>query len=188
MPRHASAIAFLFCVLCLGCRAQEQEKDVQRWLRDGKLAFRLPDLAGNMVSSEDQRFKNKVVLLDVWGTWCPPCREMTPFLKDLHARFASEGLEIVGVAFQLPAEEGEEDPESVVSEYIAHNDVPYLNLFAGTAEHPSTLVFTKLPLLQFDGFPTVVIVARDGTVKLIEEGFDGAKARRMEALVRDLLG
>lgn len=188
MTRPVRAVAFVFCVLVLGCKAEEpKELDPREWLQDGKLTFSFPDLAGNMVSSEDPRFENKVVLLDVWGTWCPPCRKMTPFLEELDARYASEGLEIVGVAFELLPDDGGEDPQSLVSSYVADNDLHYLSLYGGYAEHPSSLVFSKLSFLQFDGFPTVVIRSRDGTVRMIEDGFDRDKASRMESLVQELL-
>ncbi|MBL9127558.1 MAG: TlpA family protein disulfide reductase [Verrucomicrobiales bacterium] len=44
-------------------------------------------------------WRGKVVLVDFWASWCPPCRETLPELRQLHARLRSRGLEIVGISF-----------------------------------------------------------------------------------------
>lgn len=155
-------------------------------LRNSKFTFRLPDLEGNMISNSDKRFKNKVVFFDLWGTWCPPCREMTPFIKKLHAEYESEGLVVVGIACELLRDDGE-DPKKFVSEYVSKNDIKYLTLYAGADEHATSLAFDKFSFREFDGFPTVVIVDRDGKVKRIEDGYDEKIAGRLEAAVQDLL-
>jgi thiol-disulfide isomerase/thioredoxin len=146
----------------------------------------LPDLEGNVVSSSDERFENKVVLFDIWGTWCPPCREMTPVLNELHAKYASAGLEVVGAAFELLRDDVE-DPKELVTKYVSENDIRYLMLYGGASEYASSLIFQKLPFREFDGFPTVVLVGRDGKAARVEEDFDEGTAERLEAAVRELL-
>jgi peroxiredoxin len=59
-------------------------------------SFALPDLEGATVSSESLR--GKVVILDFWATWCPPCREEVPHLVRLQSKYRDQGLEIVGVS------------------------------------------------------------------------------------------
>src|SRR5262245_41812785 len=53
------------------------------------------DTAGRMVSLDD--YRGKVVLLNFWATWCPPCRAETPDLVALQAKYADAGLQIIGV-------------------------------------------------------------------------------------------
>jgi cytochrome c-type biogenesis protein len=53
-------------------------------------------MAGDSVSTAD--LAGKVVLLNVWATWCAPCREEIPFLQALHEKHRSQGLEIIGVS------------------------------------------------------------------------------------------
>lgn len=59
-------------------------------------------LDGTPVSLADQR--GKVVLLNIWATWCKPCREEIPALDQLYQRHAAEGLLVAGVSIDLPSE------------------------------------------------------------------------------------
>jgi peroxiredoxin len=64
----------------------------------GQLApgFELKDLAGNNVRLAD--YHGKVVLLNFWATWCPPCKEEMPWFVDLQQRYGAQGLQVIGVA------------------------------------------------------------------------------------------
>jgi cytochrome c biogenesis protein CcmG/thiol:disulfide interchange protein DsbE len=63
-------------------------------------AFTARDLAGNPVSSDSLR--GQVVLLNLWATWCGPCRREMPSMERLHQRLAGEGLRIVAVSLDAP--------------------------------------------------------------------------------------
>lgn len=58
--------------------------------------FSLPDLDGEMVSLAD--YKGKVVLLNIWATWCPPCVEEMPSMERLHRAMKNEDFEILAVS------------------------------------------------------------------------------------------
>ena len=64
------------------------------------LVFALPDLDGKLVSSLDARFRNKVVFVTIWGTWCPPCLSEIPTFIDLQNKYQEDGLVIMGIAFE----------------------------------------------------------------------------------------
>ena len=79
--------------------------------------YRAISLSGDSVSLEQSR--GRVVLLNVWATWCHPCREEIPVLQALHARYASRGLELVGVSVDARGE------EATVREFAADFGITY---------------------------------------------------------------
>lgn len=83
--------AFLF--LSIGC-----QKDVGA--NPTAPGLSLSDLSGNTISLEEAR--GKVVLLDFWATWCPPCRMSIPELIKLQEKFGEKGLVILGVSMDDP--------------------------------------------------------------------------------------
>ena len=77
--------------------------------------FRLTDLAGKPL--ELVSYRGKVVILDFWATWCPPCRAEIPHFKSLIATYKSKGFEMIGIAV------GEE--EGAVKSFAQANGIPY---------------------------------------------------------------
>jgi thiol-disulfide isomerase/thioredoxin len=145
-----------------------------------RLEFRIPDLDGNPVSLSDERFAGKVVLVDLWGTWCPPCVSEIPTLVDLQERYREQGLVIVAIAFEADA-----DPESrraYLREYVAEQGVHYLVLDGG----PPEAFETALPAVKnVRGFPIEIFIGRDGKVVEARNSF-GFKASWAKKLTREL--
>lgn len=98
--RDAYAIVALALVACAG-----DDHVPARPLEIGQPAphYSAVSLSGDSVSLAQLR--GRVVLLNVWATWCHPCREEIPVLQALHARYASRGLELVGVSVDARGEE-----------------------------------------------------------------------------------
>ena len=87
-------------------------------------AWKLHDLNGNVVSLDD--FKGKVVVLDFWATWCPPCREEIPGYVDLYRKYGKDRLVIVGVSM-------DEAGPKVVQEFVKKFGVNYPVVMADDA-------------------------------------------------------
>ena len=101
--REGSAVRLVVALLLgatAACGSREQRVDIGL----PAPAYQAVSLAGGSVSLGDQR--GKVVLLNVWATWCHPCREEIPELRVLHSRYAARGLEVVGVSVDA---EGNDD-------------------------------------------------------------------------------
>jgi thiol-disulfide isomerase/thioredoxin len=128
--------------------------------------FRFADINGKEVSDSDSRFKGKVVLLSIGGTWCPNCREETPLLLDLYKEFHAQGLEIVGLNFEATGDRVEDKPR--IASFIKEFGIPYPILYAGGTSD----LHEKLPqLVNFGAYPTSVYLGRDGLVKSVHAGF-----------------
>jgi peroxiredoxin len=128
------------------------------------------DLTGKTIDSSDARFKNKVILIEISGTWCPNCYDEAPLLKDLYARYQSQDLEVVGLSFEYTGDT-KRDLEQVKIFNQKHG-ISYLMLLGGSTENDD--IARKLPQLEnFGAYPTTIFIGRDGLVKKIHAGFDG---------------
>jgi thiol-disulfide isomerase/thioredoxin len=152
--------------------------------------FRFPDINGNIVSDTDSRFKGKVVILAIGGTWCPNCRDEAPFLVDLYRRFHSQGLEIVGLNFEATGDADQDKPR--IASFVHEFSVPYPVLYTGAIPE----VQEKLPqIANFSAYPTTIYLSRDGRVARIHDGFasiatgeaHSALQREVDGLVQELL-
>ena len=148
--------------------------------------FAFPGLDGRLVSSADPRFRNKVVLVDVFGTWCPTCHDAAPTLVRLWKRYHAAGLEIVGLAFEVTGDTAVDGRQ--VRRYRDKFDIPFPLLLAGIND--TELAAAALP--QLDGvlaFPTTVFLGRDGRVRRVHAGFYGpALGEQHERLVGEFDG
>ena len=137
--------------------------------------FSFPGLDGRPVSSDDPRFRGKVVLIDIFGTWCPTCHEAAPMLVDLYRRYHARGLEIVGLAYEVTGDTAMDAP--LVRRFRQVHRIPYLLLLAGVSD--ARAAAATLPQLHgFTAFPTSVFLGRDGRVRLVHAGFLGAATGR----------
>jgi thiol-disulfide isomerase/thioredoxin len=135
--------------------------------------FAFPDLEGKVVSSDDRRFGGKVLLVDVFGTWCPTCHEEAPTLVDLYRRYHARGLEIVGLAYEVSGDPAVDAP--LVRRYREKFGIPFPLLLAGTNDVDAAAA-TLPQLTNFTSFPTAIFIGRDGRVRLVHDGFYGPAA------------
>jgi thiol-disulfide isomerase/thioredoxin len=128
-------------------------------------AFNFPDVNGKLISNEDPRFKGKVVLAIVTGTWCPNCHDEAQYLVQLDKKYRDKGLAIVALDFEEPEQQnGLERAKAFVKQY----GVKYTYLFAGAPAE----MWEKVPQLNhLDTWPATVFLGRDGKVKAVHSGF-----------------
>jgi thiol-disulfide isomerase/thioredoxin len=131
--------------------------------------FAFPDLTGKIVSSTDARFRGKVVIVGIGGSWCPNCHDEAPFLSELYTKYKDKGLEIVELSF-----EEESQKAKGYTRLLAFNKrygVNYTVLLAGDQAD----VAEKVPQIHnLNSFPTTIFVGRDGLVRAVHAGFAGA--------------
>jgi thiol-disulfide isomerase/thioredoxin len=145
--------------------------------------FAFPDLDGKMVTSSDPRFRGKVLVVDVFGTWCPTCHDAAPTLVALHRSRAARGLEVVGLAFEVSGDTAVDG--ALVRRYRDKFGIGFPLLLAGISEVDQAAA--SLPQLEgFTAFPTTLFIGRDGRVRRVHAGFHGpATGSQYDATVRE---
>jgi thiol-disulfide isomerase/thioredoxin len=132
---------------------------------DATFKFAFPDIDGGVVTNEDPRFKGKVVLAVVSGTWCPNCHDEAQYLVELDKKYRSKGLAIIDLDFEEPDQQGTLERARAFNKQYG---VKYTTLLAG---QPSEM-HEKVPQLNnLDTWPATVFIGRDGKVKAVHAGF-----------------
>lgn len=108
-------------------------------------------LNGQTVSLND--YRDKVLFLNVWATWCAPCRAEMPDMANLHQELSGEGLSIVAVT--------DEDPETV-NRFLAENSYPFTVLL-----DPENILSERFSI---EGIPTTFVVDSEGRLALQQTG------------------
>ena len=105
--------------------------------------FTLFDIYGEARSLSD--FRGKVVILDFWTTWCPPCRAEIPHFIELYDEYKDEGLEIIGISMDW-------NGDRIVAPFVEDNGINYVilldkdevaNLYGGIISIPTTFVIDR---------------------------------------------
>ena len=135
--------------------------------KDSRIQFELPDLNGNIVSLEDEQFKGKAVMVNIWGSWCGGCIMEIPYLVKFKNKYGELGLEIIGIAFEKGAREEQiETIKRVAGKY----GINYPLLVGGPREKGRAQTVIS-GLEHFGGYPTTLYIDRNGLVKHIQSGF-----------------
>ena len=110
------------------------------------LALDLPVLQGGQWSLSEQR--GRIVLVNFWATWCPPCRMETPGLVSIAKRYAGQGVEVVGIAM-------DDTPLRDVPPFVSRFGIPYPILLPAASSPLSTSI---------ENLPTSLLIDRNGRV------------------------
>ena len=78
----------------------EDQFAMTKWKKDAPFTFSFKDINGNAVSLSEPRFKGKVVLVQLMGSWCPNCMDETRFLSGFYDEYHGKGVEIVALAYE----------------------------------------------------------------------------------------
>ena len=139
---------------------------------EGFLDFTFKDLNGNNVSIKDERFKNKVVIVDIMGSWCPNCMDETAFLSDYYKKNKSRGVEVISLAYELTTDFTRS--KNSLLKFKNRFDVTYPILITGVTVSDSLKTEKTLPqLTPIKMFPSTIILDKSGRVSKIDTGFEG---------------
>jgi len=135
--------------------------------------FELEDIAGNKISKAS--YAGKVMIVDIWGTWCPPCRAEIPHFVELDKNYREKGLQIVGLNKEQT--DDADEAKQLITKFNEGQGVTY----------PCALITEEImgQVPEFQGFPTTLFIDRKGTVRLKVVGARGPEF--LEGVVQALL-
>jgi thiol-disulfide isomerase/thioredoxin len=132
--------------------------------------FSFPDLEGRQVSESDPRLKGKVLLVDIFGSWCSTCHDAMPDLLNFYRTYRTRGFEVVGFGYEVSGDSA--DANRQIRRFRDKFSVPWLLLRSGINVVEETAA--TLPQLRgFTAYPTTIFVGRDGRIRQVYAGFRG---------------
>jgi len=139
----------------------------------GKLNFTFPNSKdGSEVSINDNKFKGKVIVIQILGSWCPNCMDETKFLSDFYDKNHQRGVEVIGLAYERTTNFKESQHE--LQPFIKRFNVQYPILITGVTVSDSLRAEKTLPQLEnINAFPTTIFVDKKGNIRKIDSGFAG---------------
>ena len=150
------------------------ETDVLMNVKDpsNKLSFAFPDLNGNIVSTEDSRFKGKVLVVQIMGSWCPNCMDETAFLSKYYHENKDLGMEVIGLAYEYTTDI--EKAKNNLLRFKNRFNVEYPMLITGVISSDPLRTEKTLPIMTpIKAFPSMIIIGKDGLVKKTHAGYSG---------------
>src|SRR5262245_55985092 len=132
-------------------------EEVSRLLKENEpfeFDFDLKDVNGQRLSKAD--FAGKVLIVDIWGTWCPPCRMEVPLFQALQLQYAEQGLQVVGLNDERTDDKA--NAARLVRSFCRTQGVDY----------PCALITPQVAeqVPEFGGFPTTLFIDHTGKVRL----------------------
>lgn len=148
--------------------------DELTFLKEGydSLAFQFPDANGNQIALSDARFKDKVVVVQIMGTWCPNCLDESTYFAEYYKKNNDKDLEFVSLAFEYA--KTEQQAFNNIKRLQDRVGITYPILLAQIGSTSKEEAQEKLPMLNHVlSYPTTVFIDKQGKVRKIHTGFNG---------------
>ena len=166
------------------------------YLKEGydQLAFTFPNSEGELISLTDDQFKNKVVVVQIMGTWCPNCLDETKYYIEFLENQTNEDVEFIALSFEYA--KTEEKALLAINRLKHALQVPYPVLLAQYGTTNKKKANEKLPMLNHVlSYPTSIFIDKKGKVRKIHTGFNGPATgekylefkKEFESFVEELL-
>jgi len=171
--------------------------DSLTFMKEGfeKIEFSFPNTKGQTVSLTDERFNNKVVIVQIMGTWCPNCVDESKFYTEYFELNKSKDLEFVALAFEYA--KTEQKAKEAITKFKKALDIPYPILLAQYGTSDKNTANKKLPMLDHIlSYPTTIFIDKSGVVRKIHTGFNGPATggkydeykKQFDTFVKGLIG
>lgn len=154
------------------------------YLKEGydKIEFAFENPKGQMISLEDEVFKDKGKIVQIFGTWCPNCREETEFLVDYFKKNPNSNVEIVALAFEKHRDKTKAN--AAISRYKKAFGINYEMLVAGYYDKAEAA--NSLPMLNHIlSYPTLIFIDKNDQVRKIHTGYNGKATSKYEEFLKE---
>ncbi len=144
------------------------------YLRKGesKLNFTFPNLDSNLVSIKDDRYKNKVVVIQLMGSWCSNCMDESVFLGEFYRNNKQRGVEVIGLAYEYSNDF--KRAQNLLGKLKQRLKLDYPILVTGVTSSDTLRTEKTLPqLTPIKVFPSSIILDKEGNVRKLDNGFYG---------------
>jgi thiol-disulfide isomerase/thioredoxin len=150
------------------------DADSLTFLKEGyeRFEFAFPDSGGSLITSDDPAFANKVLIVQVMGSWCPNCLDESKFLVEYLKQNPNEDLAVVALAFEYA--KTEESAFKAIKRLRDRLGISYPVLLAQYGSSDKGKANEKLPMLNTVlSYPTTIFIDKQGMVRKISTGFNG---------------
>lgn len=127
-----------------------------------KVGDAIPDLTQFKLEGTLPETKGRVLLIDFWASWCLPCKQSFPVMRELHEKFGARGLAIVAISV--------DEDKAEMARFLKKNPATFATLRDATGKTPEAFGAEKMP--------TSLIVGADGKVVAVHGGFEGELTRK----------
>lgn len=146
------------------------------------LDFSFENPEGKIISPSNPEYEGKVRLIQIFGTWCPNCRDETNFLKEYLAENKNPDLAVIGLAFEKSKEK--ERANQAIKTYRERMNLPYEMVVAGSSNKKEAA--KVLPALNHVlSYPTMIFMDKKGKVRRIHTGFSGPATTEYDIFKKD---
>lgn len=122
--------------------------------------------------------KGKILLINLWATWCGPCLSEMPALVTMQQKYGDQGVEILG----LDTDDESDHLASDINEVIQKKGINYPVVFGDEKTQAAFLNISK-----FGGIPQSFIVDRDGNLRAVFKGANPENVKKMDVIIADLV-
>ena len=155
-------------------KAKVPEASVAMYVKPGEesLDFSFKDLEGKQVALKSDRFKNKVVIIQLMGSWCPNCMDETAFLSNYYNNNKQRGVEVIALAYEYTTD-WERSVKSL-KKFKQRFNVQYTILNTEVTVTDSLRTQKTLPqVTDIKFFPSSIIIDKKGKIRKLDTGFNG---------------
>jgi peroxiredoxin len=166
-------LLWVLCLVPLSCSRTDNKTEIQSSAKVGGSApdFTLKDISGRDTALS--AYKGKVVLLEFWATWCPPCKAAIPELVALQDKYHERGFTVIGVSM-----DSDSDAAAKVSEFSSSHRINYPLVIANDDVPNSYNVMS---------IPASFLIGRDGTIIESYMGYSDDFGKTVSARIEKLL-